>query len=227
MADYANFLKEVVRNYACRKRIEDIESYLAKRLLQELHIKYLKPLITEVPAFRSLPHPFGGEMRNWSVNPAAEMLDVHDLAQSVLDNGKDSSLVQLTTYPGLGSRQYLDPFNYYYLKPMVKGHEYKHFLAHSLPYNLAYIYGQKVYNHARQSEQQLSKNDIAMKIKAWLDYKYDPDYSRFDFMKDRVEDFDEYLDDMENEENIYYGCPSIEEELFDDYKMFIDEMDLE
>ncbi len=33
MADYANFLKEVVRNYACRKRIEDIESYLAKRLL--------------------------------------------------------------------------------------------------------------------------------------------------------------------------------------------------
>ena len=32
---------------------------------------------------------------------------------------------------------------------------------------------------------------------------------------------------MENEENIYYGCPSIEEELFDDYKMFIDEMDLE
>ena len=126
MADYANFLKEVVRNYACRKRIEDIESYLAKRLLQELHIKYLKPLITEVPAFRSLSHPFGGEMRNWSVNPAAEMLDVHDLAQSVLDNGKDSSLVQLTTYPGLGSRQYLDPFNYYYLKPMVKGHEYKH-----------------------------------------------------------------------------------------------------
>ena len=203
MADYANFLKEVVRNYACRKRIEDIESYLAKRLLQELHIKYLKPLITEVPAFRSLPHPFGGEMRNWSVNPAAEMLDVHDLAQSVLDNGKDSSLVQLTTYPGLGSRQYLDPFNYYYLKPMVKGHEYKHFLAHSLPYNLAYIYGQKVYNHARQSEQQLSRNDIAMKIKVWLDYKYDPDYSRFDFMKDRVEDFDEYLDDMENEENIY------------------------
>lgn len=227
MADYANFLKEVVRNYACRKRIEDIESYLAKRLLQELHIKYLKPLIMEVPAFRSLPHPFGGEMRNWSVNPAAEMFDVHDLAQSVLDNGKDSSLVQLTTYPGLGSRQYLDPFNYYYLKPMVKGHEYKHFLAHSLPYNLAYIYGQKVYNHARQSEQQLSRNDIAMKIKAWLDYKYDPDYSRFDFMKDRVEDFDEYLDDMENEENIYYGCPSIEEELFDDYKMFIDEMDLE
>ena len=227
MADYANFLKEVVRNYACRKRIEDIESYLAKRLLQELHIKYLKPLVTEVPAFRSLPHPFGGEMRNWSVNPAAEMLDVHDLAQSVLDNGKDSSLVQLTTYPGLGSRQYLDPFNYYYLKPMVKGHEYKHFLAHSLPYNLAYIYGQKVYNHARQSEQQLSRNDIAMKIKALLDYKYDPDYSRFDFMKDRVEDFDEYLDDMENEENIYYGCPSIEEELFDDYQMFIDEMDLE
>lgn len=227
MADYANFLKEVVRNYACRKRIEDIESYLAKRLLQELHIKYLKPLITEVPAFRSLSHPFGGKMRNWSVNPAAEMLDVHDLAQSVLDNGKDSSLVQLTTYPGLGSRQYLDPFNYYYLKPMVKGHEYKHFLAHSLLYNLAYIYGQKVYNHARQSEQQLSRNDIAMKIKAWLDYKYDPDYSRFDFMKDRVEDFDEYLDDMENEENIYYGCPSIEEELFDDYKMFIDEMDLE
>jgi hypothetical protein len=110
---------------------------------------------------------------------------------------------------------------------MVKGHEYKHFLAHSLPYNLAYIYGQKVYNHARQSEQQLSRNDIAMKIKAWLDYKYDPDYSRFDFMKDRVEDFDEYLDDMENEENIYYGCPGIEEELFDDYKMFIDEMDLE
>lgn len=227
MADYANFLKEVVRNYACRKRIEDIESYLAKRLLQELHIKYLKPLITEVPAFRSLPHPFGGEMRNWSVNPAAEMLDVHDLAQSILDNGRDSSLVQLTTYPGLGSRQYLDSFNYYYLKPMVKGHEYKHFLAHSLPYNLAYIYGQKVYNHARQSEQLLSRNDIAMKIKAWLDYKYDPDYSRFDFMKDRVEDFDEYLDDMENEENIYYGCPSIEEELFDDYKMFIDEMDLE
>ena len=227
MADYANFLKEVVRNYACRKRIEDIESYLAKRLLQELHIKYLKPLITEVPAFRSLPHPFGGKMRNWSVNPAAEMLDVYDLAQSVLDNGKDSSLVQLTTYPGLGSRQYLDPFNYYYLKPMVKGHEYKHFLAHSLPYNLVYIYGQKVYNHARQSEQQLSRNDIAMKIKAWLDYKYDPDYSRFDFMKDRVEDFDEYLDDMENEENIYYGCPSIEEELFDDYQMFIDEMDLE
>lgn len=227
MADYANFLKEVVRNYACGKRIEDIESYLAKRLLQELHIKYLKPLITDVPVFRSLPHPFGGEMRNWSVNPAAEMLDVHDLAQSILDNGKDSSLVQLTTYPGLGSRQYLDPFNYYYLKPMVKGHEYKHFLAHSLPYNLAYIYGQKVYNHARRSEQQLSRNDIAMKIKAWLDYKYDPDYSRFDFMKDRVEDFDEYLDDMENEENIYYGCPSIEEELFDDYKMFIDEMDLE
>ena len=71
MADYANFLKEVVRNYACRKRIEDIESYLAKRLLQELHIKYLKPLITEVPAFRSLSHPFGGEMRKWSVNPAA------------------------------------------------------------------------------------------------------------------------------------------------------------
>ena len=227
MADYANFLKEVVRNYACRKRIEDIESYLAKRLLQELHIKYLKPLITEVPAFRSLPHPFGGVRRNLSGTPGAEMLDVHDLDNSIRCHGQDSSLVQLTTYPGLGSRQYLDPFNYYYLKPMVKGHEYKHFLAHSLPYNLAYIYGQKVYNHARQSEQQLSRNDIAMKIKAWLDYKYDPDYSRFDFMKDRVEDFDEYLDDMENEENIYYGCPSIEEELFDDYKMFIDEMDLE
>ena len=73
----------------------------------------------------------------------------------------------------------------------------------------------------------LDITSIAMKIKAWLDYKYDPDFSRFDFIKDRVEDFDEYLDDMENEENIYYGCPSIEEELFDDYKMFIDEMDLE
>ena len=47
------------------------------------------------------------------------------------------------------------------MKPMIKGHEYKHFLAHSLPYNLSYIYGLKVYDRARPSNQKLSRYDIA------------------------------------------------------------------
>jgi hypothetical protein len=227
MANYLKILNEVAKNYACRKRIEEIERYLERRLGQELQIKYIKPLIEEQPAFKSLPHPLGGEMRNWSINPAAEMLDVYDLAQCILDSNKNNLAVQMTTYPRLGTRQNLDPFNYYYMKPMIKGHEYKHFLAHSLPYNLSYIYGLKVYDRARLSNQKLSRYDIAQKIKAWLNYKYEPDYTRLDYIKDRVDDYDEYLDAMENEENIYYDCSDLEEELFDDYKMLIGEMDFD
>ena len=65
MANYLKILNEVAKNYACRKRIEEIERYLERRLGQELQIKYIKPLIEEQPAFKPLPHPLGGEMRNW------------------------------------------------------------------------------------------------------------------------------------------------------------------
>ena len=113
------------------------------------------------------------------------------------------------------------------MKPMIKGHEYKHFFFFFLPYNLSYIYWLKVYDRARLSNQKLSRYDIAQKIKAWLNYKYETDYTRLDYIKDRVDDYDEYLDAMENEENIYYDCSDLEEELFDDYKMLIGEMDFD
>ena len=226
MSDSKKILWAIVKNYACRKRIEEIENYISNRLQQEFQIKYLKPVMMEFPATTTPSHPFGGEMRNWSENPSAELLDVYDLAQSILDNNKYGAVAQLTTYPNLGTKQYLDPFNYYYLKPMIKGHEYKHYLAHSLPFNLAYIYGLKAYGQARKSNRQLSREEIAMQIKDWLDEEYKPNLSRFDHLKKRVDVLDKDLVGIEKEENIYYRCSDIiEEESFNEYKTFIDQMD--
>lgn len=227
MANYKTILDKIIENYACRKRTEEIEKYFADRLLNEWRIKYLKPVIKEHPAFVSQPHPLGGEMKNWSDNPAIELLNVEDIAQRILDDNKYGVNVLITTHSRLGSRQYLDPFNYDYVKPMVKGHEFRHNLAHDLPFNLAYIYGSKVLASARRANKQLTRDDLASIIKEWLTYEYAPGYSRLDYLKDVVDDYDEYLDDTENEENIYYSCSDIERNLLDDYEDFADEMNFE
>lgn len=227
MANYKYILEEIARNYACRKRAEDIEKYLADRLQNEWRIKYLKPVVKEYPAFVSQPHPLGGEMRNWSANPAIELIDAGDIARRILEANKYGADVQMTTHSRLGSRQYLNPFDYDYVKPMVKGHEFRHNLAHDLPFNLAYIYGSKVLASARRANKRLSKEDLASKIMDWISHEYKPDYTRLDYLKDIVDGYDKHLDDTENEENIYYSCPDIERNLLDDYKGFTDEMDFE
>jgi hypothetical protein len=227
MAEYKTFLDKMVENYACRKRSEDIENYVADQMQKKLHIKYKKTYVKEYPAFVSKPHPLGGGMENWSVNPDPKLMDVEDLAERILGDNQYGVDVRMTTYPRLGSRQYLDPYNYDCLKPMVKGHEIRHYLAHAMPFNLAYIYGSKVLDSARRANMQLSKEDLASEIMRWLNQEYAPNYSRLDYLKERVDDYDKYLDDMENEKNIYYSCPDIERKLLDDYKAFIDEMDFE
>ena len=88
MAEYKTILDKIIENYACRKRTEEIEKYFADRLLNEWRIKYLKPVVKEHPAFVSQPHPLGGEMKNWSDNPAIELLNVDDIAQCILDDNR-------------------------------------------------------------------------------------------------------------------------------------------
>ena len=228
MSDYKTILDKIIENYACRKRTEDIEGYFANRMQKDLHIKYLKPVVKERPAFVSRPHPLGGAMKNWSLNPDADELDLDDLAQTVHDNNRYKSTVQLTTYPWLGTRQYLDPLNYSYLKPMVKGHEYRHYLSSSLLFNLVYIKGLKEYAKAKQANKPLSKSELKQLMKDWLNHERFDGFSRADEIKGHTDEYNQLLDDYESENNINYECTDfVEENLLDRYKGYIDEMDFD
>ena len=54
MSDSKKILWAIVKNYACRKRIEEIENYISNRLQQEFQIKYLKVSFREMFAWVKL-----------------------------------------------------------------------------------------------------------------------------------------------------------------------------
>lgn len=228
MDNYIDFFEVSMKSYGCRKRIQEIEAYLAMRLQQDFDIKYITPYIKEIDAYRGNSQINGGYSNNWSYNPKPELLDVYDLAKYIVANNRYRKQVNITTYPKLGTRMHLDPFNNYYVKSMIRGHEYRHYLAHSLPYNLAFIYGQKIYAKARLNNDSITWRHLALDIEDWLNFERYHGFSRFDEIKEHVEEYNGMLDSIENEKNIYYNCSNfIEERLFELYREYINEMDID
>ncbi|MCF0222925.1 MAG: hypothetical protein HUK20_01525 [Fibrobacter sp.] len=114
-------------------------------------------------------------------------------------------------------------------KKYKEGHEFRHSLIYSLPYNIAYLYGVKRYNKLMRdspSFQSGPRADILSRdIEHWLDYGKESQSSIREELYDDVRLFTRDLDSMENEDNIQYSNPNIEEDLFDAYNLYIGQMD--
>ena len=65
---------------------------------------------------------------------------------------------------------------------------------------------------------------LSREIDNWLDYNYVSKMSLRKFLYDDVRDLNKELDSMENEDNILYSDPNIEDKLFDAYGFYINEM---
>jgi len=245
MSDYNSILAAIAASYRHPRTIDDVKRSFERKLRDKYSIRFIEPQFDIKLVTKPEKHPFGGLMENWSRFPAFEDLDYSDLASQVIDAGKASFLprVSLSTIPTLRMRMYVNTMADPYLLPYIKRHEYNHMLAHSLPFNLTYIYGLKKYNqmksegYFRPDNEMYSNWKLTQSMQDWVNgYRKSTGFecllgsnnfreTRFDKMTRYVKDFDARLDSLENGNNINYTNAFEEDELLNYYGCFIRDME--
>ncbi|MCF0215316.1 MAG: hypothetical protein HUK21_02450 [Fibrobacteraceae bacterium] len=220
---------ETVKNYKRPRNMQTIKNTFKNRILTQYGIRFIEPQIEHYSGLFNLPHPSGQDnMHNWLIDPNYGNLDTRAMAQMIVDGNRYLPYAELTTHPKLKMQMYSESLGDNYTKQYKKGHEFRHSLIYSLPYNIAYLYGLKRYNKLRPefrpNQDDLMIDSLSREIDNWLDYNYVSKMSLRKFLYDDVRDLNKELDSMENEDNILYSDPNIEDKLFDAYGFYINEM---
>lgn len=231
MSDFSHYLYNLAHNYGCPRDIPSIKNSFKKKLQERLGIRFIEPTFDYYSGLFSLPHPSGKEkMFNWLIDSSYGNLNTQEMANMIIDQNQFLPQTTLTTHPSLKMKMYLESLGSPYYTQYKKGHEFKHSLIYSLPYNIAYIYGLKQFNNKNASWNESGYSDTIKKfllsheINNWLDLKENSNYSMRDFLYGDVRDFNQKLDDAENETNLLYHCSDMEEPLLDAYNFYIGQM---
>lgn len=231
MSDYFNFFNNLAHNYSCPRDIPSIKLSFKRKLQDKFGIRFIEPTINSYSALFLATHPTGkGEMYNWIIDPSFGNLNSWEIANMIVDQNPYLPQAELTTHPSLKMNMYTESLGSPYYEQYKKGHEFKHSLIYSLPYNIAYIYGLKHFNDNNANWNKSGYSDLAKKailyynIENWLDLKENSDYSMRDFLYSDVRNFTQDLDNAENETNLLYRCSDIEEPLLDAYNFYIGRM---
>jgi hypothetical protein len=218
--------------------IRQIDETLGKSLNERYSLVFRAPKYKIQYVTQPKPHPLGGSMENWSEFAKPENMDYVDIAERIIIQGIPLPKIdKLTMHPDIpGMTMFLNPLNYRDF-PYIKPHEYKHITTRAIPHNLAYIYGQKLYNRMKSNGHFLKGVDIdsmlmlARGIEKWLNsnanrvilpagpLRFNWKEKRIERMRRLMDSIDKKLDDYEQQDNLYYRSLP----LYDDWNRFYDE----
>lgn len=239
MASLDEIIEGLIPSYRYPQTVDDIKRSLTQQMNSRFAVEFIPPKYDIKYVTYSRKHPYGGEMNNWTESPSVVAMDFDEMANKINLQKLLSGNKKIKTMPDLSMTMYLNPQSRN-LVP-IECHEFTHMNINAIPYNLAYIFGQKEYEKMRQKSQFLQSfstediQDLSDRILMWLyddyhplpqnrrqDYKIEP---RVDKITNFVDSLNWVHDSIENENNIYYKHSDLENSMMDFYEDLINEMD--
>ena len=212
------------------KTINQIEQAFAEKMFKRLGITHLPPIFDETGINMPMRHPNEGFwMRNWSYASPLEKIDLESLISTIIENHKTIDFSKRTTFIPQNAYMNIAPSSNSYLKPFIRGHEYRHLLAFEMPYSLLYIYiigetGKRLSELEDKTNYAEIKKYLAIRAKNWLFLKDKNGITRYQYINDDLKRLNKLLDEEENEETLLFSDTSFEDELLDVYEKHIQSM---
>lgn len=229
MPNYNNYFIDLGNLYSNSKTKEQITKKFAKGLKERYGLKYIPFRYIERTGPFYANHPEGGQMLNWSQFPPIETLDPSKIIDQVLDKNGYLPYGEPSYLPDIPMLMNLNPVSHS-SSTLVRGHEFKHMLAHKMPFDLATIFIFKTIQRSKLNNlwgenYALNKKYIAVALERWLNFKYETGKTRIQMMFNKAFEFDKLLNAHENDENLEFSTYPAEDILLDIYGDFISQME--